>query len=114
MTTKGDASLVHPGKILGGELDEIGLSPADFDDALAVPPGTTAALVDARCSITPELALRLARYFGTTGKFWMNLQNAYDLKIAERKHGDTVAAQITPRPTDPIPTASEPALAPAK
>ena len=99
--TEDGARPVHPGEILAEELDEIGLSPADFDETLAIPAGTTVALVNARCGITPELALRLSRYFGTTGKFWMNLQNAYDLKIAEREHGPAIVRQVKPRVFDP-------------
>ena len=102
MTVKDGMRPVHPGEILAQELAEIGLSAADFDDALAVPAGTTTALLAEHGSITPELALRLSRYFDTTSKFWTNLQNAYDLNIAERKHGPTIAGQITPRPIDPF------------
>ena len=95
---------LHPGKILARELAEIGMSAADFDAALAIPAGATANLLAQRAGITPELALRLSHYFGSTARFWTDLQNAYDLRIAEQKYGAAIAAQITPRITlDDIP-----------
>ena len=45
--------------------------------------------------------MRLSRYFGTTGRFWINLQNAYDVKIAEREHGPAIVRQVKPRVFDP-------------
>ena len=87
----------HPGAVLARELAEIGMSPADFDAALAVPAGATANLLAQRAGITPELALRLSHYFGSTARFWTDLQNAYDLNLAEQKYGAAIAAQITPR-----------------
>ncbi len=89
---------IHPGEFIAEDLEERGMSSIDFDAALAVPAGTTAAVVAAHLDITPELALRLSRYLGTTAQLWLNLQASYDLKIAERKHGDTVAAEVTPLP----------------
>ena len=49
---------------------------------LRVPPTRVSEIVNERRSITPDTALRLARYFGTTVEFWMNLQTAYDLDVA--------------------------------
>ena len=104
MTTESDGAPPHPGAILTAELTELGLSPIEFDGALALPPGVTEELLAQRCGVTPELALRLGRYFGTTPRFWMTMQNAYDLHVAERKHGAAITAQITPRITlDDIP-----------
>ena len=94
----------HPGLVLARELAELGLSAADFDAALAVPAGVTANLLAQRAGITPELALRLSHYFGSTARFWTDLQNAYDLDLAEQQYGAIIAAQITPRITlDDIP-----------
>jgi addiction module HigA family antidote len=47
-----------------------------------------------RRAITPDTALRLARYFGTTPQFWMNLQISYDLKSAEMKNGPKIASEV--------------------
>ena len=104
MTAKDVTTPVHPGMILCEELKELGLSRAEFDAALALPAGATKPLLEQRDGVTPELALRLGRYFGTSSEFWIDMQNAYDLKIAKRKHGAAIAAQITPRITlDDIP-----------
>ena len=94
----------HPGLVLARELAELGMSDADFDAAIAVPAGVTAKLLEQRGKITPELALRLSHYFGCTARFWTDLQNAYDLDVAEQQYGAAIAAQITPRVTpDDIP-----------
>ena len=104
MTAKDATIPLHPGAVLIPELKELGLSPDEFDAALALPAGATAELLAQRCGVTPEMALRLGRYFGTTPRFWTDLQNAYDLHVAKCKHGAAIAAQITPRITlDDIP-----------
>ena len=54
-------------------------------------------IVRERRAITPDTALRLARYFGTTPQFWLNLQNSYDLKIAEREIGSRIAKEVHAR-----------------
>ena len=95
---------VHPGQVLADELAELAMSPADFAAALSIPAATAEALLAQRTGMTPELVLRISHYFGTTARFWTDLQNAYDLHVAERKHGAAIAAQITPRITlDDIP-----------
>lgn len=94
----------HPGTVLTAELAELNLSPAELDTALALPVGATSALLEQRSGVTGEIALRLGRYFGTTPEFWMDMQGAYDLKIAEHRYGSTISTQITPRITlDDIP-----------
>ena len=104
MTANSDATPVHPGAVLAAELAELGLSPVELDAGLGLPAGATAELLAQRDRATAELALRLGRYFGVTPEFWMDLQDAYDLEIARRKHGATIAFQITPRITlDDIP-----------
>ena len=89
---------IHPGEFIAEDLEERGMSAAEFDAALAVPAGTTASLVAERRGITPELALRLSHYMYTSAELWLNLQASYDLKIAALALGDAVAAQVTPLP----------------
>lgn len=88
---------VHPGEYITEDLAAMAMSPTDFDVALALPPGTIADIVAERCSVTPDVALRLSRYLGTSARLWMNLQVSYDLKVAEHKHGAAIAKQVTPR-----------------
>ena len=103
---------VHPGKVLADELTELSMSSADFAAALSIPSDTAEALLTQRIGITPELVLRISHYFGTTARFWTDLQNAYDLYVAGCKHGSDIAAQIKPIPARPIPIAREPESAP--
>jgi len=65
--------------------------------ALKVPAPRINDIVRERRSITPDTALRLARYFGTTAQFWLNLQASYDLKIAERELGSKIEAEVPTR-----------------
>ena len=92
---------IHPGEILADELEEIGLSPDELDECLAVPAGTVSAILDEKRGIDAEFALRLARYFGAGERLWMNLQTSFDLKIAEGKSGAAIAKQVKPRQNDP-------------
>ena len=89
---------IHPGEYVAEDLEEWGMSAADLDAALAMPVGTTAALVVERASMTPELALRLSRYMRGDAEFWLGIQAQYDLKIAELKHGAAISAQVAPLP----------------
>lgn len=89
---------IHPGVYIAEDLEEWGMSAAELDDALAVPAGTTAALVAEQTSMTPELALRLSHYMCTSAELWLGIQGQYDLKIADRKHGSAIIAEVTPLP----------------
>ncbi len=74
---------IHPGEILGDELDEIGLSAKKLADLL--PPNRLYQILSGKRNLTADTALRLSRYFGTSADFWMNLQSAYELDMA-RQH----------------------------
>ena len=86
----------HPGESLADDLKAMQMSPAEFDSALAVPPGTTALLLDGCIDITPELALRLSCYLGGGAELWLSLQAGYDVKVYARKHGPAIVAQVAP------------------
>ena len=104
MNDPDDNAPAHPGAMLADEMARLAMSAADLAVVLSIPKTTAEALLARRAGITPELALRLAQCFGTSARFWTDLQNAYDLHIAEQKYGAAIAAQITPRPTlDDIP-----------
>jgi antitoxin HigA-1 len=51
-------------------------------------------ILNGRRAISADTALRLARHFGTSARFWMNLQTRYDLAVAERDHGARIAAEV--------------------
>ena len=88
---------IHPGEILADELEELGMSAAQLARTLGVPANRISQIVAGKRAITADTALRLARYFGTSADFWMNLQKAYDLDLA-RQHIGKAIAQIPKRP----------------
>ncbi len=62
--------------------------------ALRVPSGRITSILNGKRAITPETALRLARYFGNSPQFWMNLQTSYELRVAEETIGERVTAEV--------------------
>jgi addiction module HigA family antidote len=90
-------SPIHPGEILKQELDELGLSANAFDRALGVPPNRITDILNERRSITTDKALRLARYFGTTPDFWINLQTACDIRRTQIANGEAIKREVQPR-----------------
>ena len=88
----------HPGQFLRDEfLEPLGLSVYALASALHVPRPRLNEVVRGRRSVSTDTALRLARYFGTSPDFWINLQARYDLDVAERTLGRTIASQVKPR-----------------
>jgi antitoxin HigA-1 len=74
---------IHPGEILLEEfLIPMNMSAGALAKALAVPRTRVERLVTQKTGITPDTALRLAKYLGTSPEFWMNMQSGYDLKLA--------------------------------
>lgn len=89
---------VHPGEVLRNEyLEPLGMSANALAMELKVPTPRISEIVREKRSVTPDTALRLARYFGTTPQYWLNLQNNYDLKQAEMKIGMQIAAEVNMR-----------------
>lgn len=88
---------IHPGEILREELREIGLSANAFASALGVPVNRITSILNEQRSVTADTALRLARYFGTTPEFWMNLQIAYELRRTKQKSGEQILRAVQPR-----------------
>jgi addiction module HigA family antidote len=81
---------IHPGEILGEELEEIGVTPTELARQLAVPPNRITQIIQGKRSITGDTALRLGHWFGISPQFWLNLQSAYDLRVAELEAGAEV------------------------
>jgi len=76
---------IHPGVILNEDfLAPLGVSQYRLAQAVAVPPRRINEIVHGKRAISADTALRLARYFGTTPDFWINLQAQYDLRQAEK------------------------------
>ncbi|ABC23863.1 addiction module antidote protein, HigA family [Rhodospirillum rubrum] len=88
---------LHPGEFLADELTEIGVSVSALARALDVPQSRMADIVAGKRSVTADTALRLAAYFGTSARLWLNLQAAYDLAITQAKEGAHIASVVRPR-----------------
>jgi addiction module HigA family antidote len=94
---------IHPGEILREDfLNPLGLTPHALSKALHVPPARINDIVLERRGITPDTALRLARFFGGEARSWLNLQQTYDLKIAERSELKKIMAEIQPLAAEPL------------
>ncbi len=88
---------VHPGEVLKHDfMEPFALSSTALAKAIGVTPARINEIVRCRRGITAETALRLARYFGTDAQSWMNLQDRYELSVAELRVGGALAA-IQPR-----------------
>lgn len=91
---------VHPGEILREDfMAPLGLSINKLALDLRVPVTRIGEIVHERRSITPDTALRLARYFNSTALFWMNLQTLYDLDLAEDQDLEKIKKDVRPRET---------------
>lgn len=88
---------VHPGEILAEELDELGMSANALAKALDVPTNRITTILRGQRGITADTALRLAHYFDTTPRLWQNLQNAYELRVAEIKSGPQIRERVQRR-----------------
>ena len=81
---------IHPGEILAHELAEIGITPTELARQLQVPPNRMSQIISGKRAITGDTALRLGHWFRNNAQFWLNLQSAYDLRMAERDVGKEI------------------------
>ncbi len=89
---------VHPGEILREDLMlPLGISINRLARDLRVPVTRISEIVNCRRGISADTALRFSRYFGSTPEFWMNLQAAYDLEVAERETKREIERDVHPR-----------------
>lgn len=94
---KNQLRAIHPGEILKEDyLAPLQMSVNALAKALHVTPSRINDIVLGRRGITPDTALRLARYFGGDAQSWLNLQQAYDLKVAEKSILKTILKTVTP------------------
>ena len=83
-------SAIHPGEHLAEELEELGMSAAELARRLKVPTNRVTGILNGHRAITADTALRLAHFFGTSAEFWLNLQNLYELRLAEKASGKAI------------------------
>jgi len=89
---------IHPGEILAEDvLPDLGMNARQLGEALGVPANRISEILRGRRSITADTALRLGRWLGTSPRFWLNLQQAYDLEVAEMESGKEIEKTVTPR-----------------
>ena len=87
---------VHPGRILKRELESRSLSANRLSLALRLPSGRITDILNGKRGISPDTALRLARYFGNSARFWLNLQSNYELAVAVRETGKQIETEVLP------------------
>jgi addiction module HigA family antidote len=88
----------HPGEVLGEEfVKPLGPSVNGLGMALRVPATRIAAIVKSERAVTADTALRLARFFGTSPEFWMNLQAMHDLTKTGQQNGRAIEHDVEPR-----------------
>ena len=97
-------SAIHPGEHLAEQLEELGMSAAELARQLKVPTNRITSILNGQRAVTGDTALRLGHFFGTSAEFWMNLQKLYELRLAEKKAGETIKA---------LPTLVKPARTPS-
>lgn len=89
-------SPVHPGEVLQEEfLKPLGISQYRLAKEISVPPRRVNEIVHGNRAITADTALRLARYFGTTDRFWLNLQTRYDLEVERDRLGSRLKREVS-------------------
>lgn len=88
---------IHPGEILADELEELQMSAAELARTLHVPTNRITQIVNGERAVTADTALRLGRWLGTGPELWLNLQKAYELRLAEQEVGPEIQRTIAPR-----------------
>lgn len=87
---------VHPGRLLKRELTARELSANRLALDIGVPSGRITDILNGRRSITADTAVRLGRFFGNSGQFWLDLQSQYDIAMVERDHGVEISRRVRP------------------
>ena len=96
MSAKNGMRPVHPGEVLCEEFNELGLSANALSRALGVPVNRVTMILNGQRGVSADMALRLARFFGTTPQLWLNLQKTWELRQAEIAAGREIAERATP------------------
>jgi antitoxin HigA-1 len=86
---------IHPGEILADELAELNMTATQLARHINVPPNRVTQIIKGQRNITGDTALRLGHWFGMSAQFWLNLQSAYEIRLAEQ----LVGAEIQALPT---------------
>jgi addiction module HigA family antidote len=88
---------LHPGEILLEEyLKPMGISQFRLARSLSVPPRRINEIVHGKRGVSADTGLRLARFFGTSERFWLNLQTRYDLEVEKDRLGERLRDEVSP------------------
>jgi antitoxin HigA-1 len=87
---------IHPGHILAEDLADMGISINRLARDTRMPVSRASEIVNGKRAISAETALRLARFFGTSPEYWLNLQTKYDLDVAKSKIAAAVKREVLP------------------
>lgn len=88
----------HPGQVLRHDfLEPLAMSQYALAKALGVPQVRVSQIVNCKRAVSPDTALRLSRFFGTTAEFWLGMQASFDLEIARDQLGAQIKSQVQPR-----------------
>ena len=82
--------IAHPGEHLAHELETLNISASELAQRVQISAPRIRRIIQGRESITGDTALRFAHFFGTSARFWMNLQTAYELQVADRASGQSI------------------------
>ena len=93
---------VHPGRVLSEELIELGILPTELARQIEVPPNRISQIIRGKRDVSADIALRLGHWFDTSAQFWTNLQNQFDLAVAEEQAGEAIAALPTKPEIRPV------------
>jgi antitoxin HigA-1 len=88
--------VVHPGRLLKGELAARKVRANRLALDIGVPSGRITDILNGRRSITADTAVRLAHYFGNRGQFWLDLQSQHDIAVIERERGADIEKRVRP------------------
>jgi addiction module HigA family antidote len=89
------ARVVHPGRVLKEDLEDIGISARELARQINVPPNRITQIIRGQRGISGDTALRLGHWFGTSPQFWLNLQSTYELNLARKLAGAEI--DVLPR-----------------
>ncbi len=93
MTITEKLAPIHPGEVLLADfIEEFGITQNKLAVSIKVPPRRINEIVHGNRAVTADTALRLAKFFGTSAQFWLNLQTQYDLDLAEDRMSEQIAA----------------------
>ncbi len=88
---------IHPGEILADELQELNMNATQLARILHVPANRITQILAGKRGVTADTALRLGQWLGTGPELWINLQKAYELRLAEQEKGEEIKRTVRRR-----------------